>query len=46
MVLFIYRIFINLIFIFSPIIVLIRILKKKKIKKGLKKNFVFFSKKK
>ena len=46
MVLFIYRILINLIFIFSPLIILIRILKKKEDLKRFKEKFCFFSKKK
>ena len=39
-----YRFFINLILILSPIIILIRLLKKKKILKDLKKNLVFLQK--
>ena len=46
MVLFIYRTLINIIFILSPIIVLIRILKKKEDLKRFKEKFCFFSKKK
>ena len=46
MVLFIYRILINLILIFSPIIILIRILKNKEDKKRFKEKLCFFSKKK
>ena len=42
----IYRFFINLIFIFSPLIILVRLLKKKKTPKDLRRNFVFFQKKK
>ncbi len=41
----IYRFFINLILIFSPIIIFVRLLKKKKISKDLKKNLPFFQKK-
>ena len=46
MVLLVYRIFINLILIFSPIILLIRILKKKEDVYRFKEKFCFFSKKK
>ena len=46
MVLFIYRSLINIIFILSPIIVLIRIVKKKEDLKRFKEKFCFFSKKK
>ena len=46
MVLLVYRIFINLILIFSPIIILIRILKKKEDIYRFKEKFCFFSKKK
>ena len=46
MVLFIYRILINIIFILSPIIVLIRIVKKKEDLKRFKEKFCIFSKKK
>ena len=46
MVLLVYRIFINLILIFSPIIILIRILKKKEDVHRFKEKFCFFSKKK
>ena len=42
--LFLYRILINIIFLLSPIIIIYRLLKKKKILKDLKKNFVFFQK--
>ena len=41
----IYNILINLILLISPIIILARLIKKKKINLGLKKNFVFFQKK-
>ena len=41
---FIYRIFINIIFLFSPFIILFRIIKKRKLKKILE-NTVFFKKK-
>ena len=43
--LFFYKIIINLIFFFSPLIILFRLIKKKKIQLDLKKNFVFFQKK-
>ena len=46
MVLFIYRILINLILIFSPIIILVRIFKKKEDVNRFKEKFCFFSKKK
>ena len=46
MVLFIYRTLINIIFILSPIIVLIRIVKKKEDLKRFKEKFCIFSKKK
>ena len=42
---FIYRLVINLIFLFSPLIVLIRLLKKKESTKRFKEKFCFFSKK-
>jgi len=42
---FVYRIIINFIILISPLIILIRLIKKKKIKLDLKKNFVFFQKK-
>ena len=44
--LFFYRIFINLIFILSPIIILIRLIKKKEDPKRVKEKIGFFSKKK
>ena len=40
----VYRILINLIFILSPIILIIRLLKKKEDIKRFKENFVFFLK--
>ena len=40
-----YRFFINLILIFSPLIILIRLLKKKENPKRFKEKFCFFSKK-
>jgi hypothetical protein len=40
--LFFYRFAINLIFLISPLILLIRLVKKKRIYVDLKKNFVFF----
>ena len=43
---FIYRFFINIIFIFSPLIILIRLLKKKEDLKRFQEKFCFFSKKK
>ena len=46
MLLFIYRLIINLIFILSPIIILYRIFKNKEDPKRLKEKFCFFSKKK
>ncbi|MDB9826009.1 3-deoxy-D-manno-octulosonic acid transferase [Candidatus Pelagibacter sp.] len=46
MILFFYRILINLIILISPIIILIRILKKKEDPKRFKEKFCFFSKKK
>ena len=46
MVLLIYRIFIYLILIFSPLIILVRILKKKEDVYRFKEKFCFFSKKK
>ena len=42
---FVYNIFLFIILLISPIIFLIRIFLGKRIKKDLKKNFVFFSKK-
>jgi len=42
---FIYRFFINIIFIFSPLIILIRLLKKKEDLKRFQEKFCFFSKK-
>ena len=42
---FVYRVLANLIFLFSPLIILIRLFKKKNIPKGLKKNFQFILKK-
>ena len=42
---FLYRIFINVILIFSPLIILVRLLKKKKTQLDIKKNLVFFQKK-
>ena len=41
----IYKFIINIIFFFSPIIILVRLLKKKKIQLDLKKSFVSFQKK-
>ena len=46
MVLFIYRILINLVLICSPIIILIRVLKKKEDVRRFKEKFCFFSEKK
>ena len=46
MLLFIYRFIINFIFLISPIVVFIRILKKKEDKTRFKEKFCFFSKKK
>ena len=46
MILFFYRILINLIILISPIIILIRILKKKEDPKRFREKFCFFSKKK
>ena len=46
MLLFIYRLIINFIFLISPIIILIRIFKKKEDKFRFKEKFCFFSKKK
>ena len=46
MVLFLYRILINIVFLFSPLIVLIRLIKKKENFKRFKEKFCFFSKKK
>ena len=46
MLLFIYRLIINFIFLISPLIVLIRILKKKEDKIRFKEKFCLFSKKK
>ena len=43
---FIYRILINLIFIFSPIIILVRLLKKKEHPIRFKEKFCIYSKKK
>ena len=43
--LFLYRILINIIFLISPLIIIYRLIKKKRISKGLKKNYVFFTKK-
>ena len=43
---FFYRFFINIILIFSPLIILIRLLKKKEHSKRFKEKFCFFSKKK
>ncbi len=43
---FIYRIFINVIFLFSPIIIFFRILKKKESSKRFLEKYCFFSKKK
>ena len=43
--LFVYRILINLILLISPLIIVFRLLKKKKIIKDLKKNSVRFQKK-
>ena len=42
----IYRILINIVFIFSPIIIIFRLLKKKEHLKRFKEKFCFFSKKK
>ena len=39
-----YRFLINLVFIFSPFILIFRLLKKKENKKDFKKNYVFFRK--
>ena len=44
--LFIYRIIINLITLVSPIIILLRLIKKKEDSKRFKEKFCFFSKKK
>ena len=44
--LFVYRIFINLILILSPLIVLVRLLKKKEDPKRFKEKLGFFNKKK
>ena len=41
----IYRVLINLIFILSPIIILIRLIKKKEDFKRFKEKFCFFTKK-
>jgi 3-deoxy-D-manno-octulosonic-acid transferase len=41
---FLYQIIITLTLIFSPLIIFFRILKKKKIKKDIKKNFAFHQK--
>ena len=46
MILFIYRILINFVLIFSPLIILIRILKKKEDIKRFKEKLCFFSKRK
>ena len=46
MILFIYRILINFVLIFSPFIILIRILKKKEDTKRFKEKLCFFSKRK
>ena len=43
---FIYRIFINIIFLFSPFIILFRIIKKKESSKRFLEKYCFFSKKK
>ncbi len=43
--LFIYRISINLLILFSPLIILIRLIKKKEDKNRLKEKFCFFTKK-
>ena len=40
-----YRFFINLVFILSPLIILIRLLKKKESPKRFKEKFCFFSRK-
>ena len=42
---FIYRILINLIILFSPLIILVRVIKKKEDKFRFKEKFCFFSKK-
>ena len=42
----IYRVLINLIFIISPLVIIFRLIKKKKILKDLRKNYVFFQKQK
>ena len=42
MLIYLYRFLINVVFILSPIIIISRLTKKKKILKDLKKNFVFF----
>ena len=41
----IYRFLINLIFLLSPLILILRLLKKKRMLEDLKKNFVYFQKK-
>ena len=41
----IYRLLINLAILFSPIIIFIRLIKKREILRDLKKSFVFFQKK-
>ena len=43
--LFIYRILINLLILFSPLIILIRLIKKKEDKNRFKEKFCFFTKK-
>ena len=43
---FIYRLLINIIFIFSPFIIIYRLLKKKEDPSRFKEKFCFFSKKK
>jgi len=45
MIFFLYQALIAVLLILSPLIISIRILKKKKTKKDLKKNFVFLQKK-
>ena len=42
---FVYRLLINIILILSPLIIIFRLIKKKKVIKDLKKNFVYFQSK-
>ena len=42
----VYRLLINLVFVFSPLIILIRLIKKKEDIKRFKEKFTFFSQKK